>query len=72
MQVFVYPVKPAVGRSHNHRLQAVEFSGSTVRLQARTARPFAASALPPPRVMRVLTIEDPIRLEVDLPLRPAF
>jgi len=71
MQVFVYPVKPAVGRSHNYQRQPVEFRDSTVRLQARTAFPFAAFALTPPRVMRVLSIEDPIRLEVDLTPRPA-
>ena len=49
----------------------VEFSGSTIRLQARTAFTFADFALPQPRVMSVLSIEDHIRLEVDLTLRPA-
>jgi polyisoprenoid-binding protein YceI len=49
----------------------VEFSGGTVRLQARTAFTFADFALTQPRVMRVLSIEDKIRLEVDLTLRPA-
>jgi hypothetical protein len=60
-----------VGRSHDYRLQPVEFRDSTVRLQARTAFPFAAFVLPPPRVMRVLSIEDPICLDVDRTLRPA-
>lgn len=41
-------------------------------LQARTVFPFGAFALSQPHVMRVLSIEDPIRLEVDLTLRPAF
>ena len=41
------------------------------RLQARTALPFAAFALAQSRVMRVLSIEDPVRREGDLPLRPA-
>ena len=37
-----------------------------------TARfPTAEFALPQPRVLRVLSIEDPICLEVDLTLRPA-
>ena len=49
----------------------VEFSGSTVRLQARTVFTFADFALPQPRVMRVLSIDDHIRLEVDLTLRQA-
>jgi len=49
----------------------VEFRGSTVRLQARTAFKFADFALTQPRVTRVLSIEDNIRLEVDLTLRPA-
>ncbi len=49
----------------------VEFSGGTVRLQARTAFTFAEFALTQPRVMRVLSIEDKIRLEVDFTLRPA-
>jgi polyisoprenoid-binding protein YceI len=49
----------------------VEFRGSTIRLQARTAFTFADFALTQPRVMRVLSIEDKIRLEVDLTLRPA-
>ena len=71
MQVFVYPVKPAVGRAHNYRRQPVEFRGSPVRLQARTAFVFAAFALPQPRLMRVLGIQARSRLEVDLTLRPA-
>jgi polyisoprenoid-binding protein YceI len=49
----------------------VEFRGSTVRLQARTGFRFGDFALTQPRVMRVLSIEDHIRLEVDLTLRPA-
>ena len=49
----------------------VEFRGSTIRLQARTAFTFADFALTQPRVMRVLSIEARIRLEVDLTLRPA-
>ncbi len=49
----------------------VEFRGSTVRLHARTAFTFPDFALTQPRVLRVLSIEDSIRLEVDLTLRPA-
>ena len=49
----------------------VEFRGSTIRLQARTAFTFADFELTQPRVMSVLSIEDRIRLEVDLTLRPA-
>lgn len=49
----------------------VEFRGSTVRLRARTGFRFGDFALTQPRVMRVLSIEDHIRLEVDLTLRPA-
>ncbi len=40
------------------------------RLQATTGFRFAALGLPQLRVMRVLSIEDHIRLEVDLTLRP--
>ena len=39
--------------------------------QARTAFPFAAFALPQPLVLRVLSIEDHVRIEVGLTLRPA-
>ncbi len=49
----------------------MEFRGSTVRLQALAAFPCADFALPQPRVLRVLSIGDRIRLEVDFPLRPA-
>ena len=49
---------------------AREFRSPPVRLQAPTAVPLAAFALPQPRVLRVLSIEDHIRLEVDLTLRP--
>jgi hypothetical protein len=41
------------------------------RLEARNAFSFADFALTPPRVLRVLSIEDPIGREVDLTLRPA-
>lgn len=49
----------------------VEFSGGALRLQAWTAFKFAEFGLTQPRVMRVLSIEDHIRLEVDLTLRLA-
>lgn len=49
----------------------VEFTGTAVRLQARTAFKFGDFELTQPRVFRVLSIEDHIRLEVDLTLRQA-
>lgn len=48
-----------------------EFRGGTVRLQARTAFRFAPFWMTPPRVLRVLSIVDPIRLNVGLTLRLA-
>ena len=48
-----------------------EFSGSTVRLQARTTFKFGDFELTQPRIFRVLSVEDHIRLEVDLTLRQA-
>ncbi len=48
-----------------------EFRGSTVHLQARTAFKFGNFELAQPRIFRVLSIEDHIRLEVDLTLRQA-
>jgi hypothetical protein len=51
-----------VSRTQGHR--------AIGRLQAWTAFTFADFALTQPRVMSVLSIEDHIRLEVDLTLRP--
>ncbi len=48
-----------------------EFQGRAVRLQARTAFKFGDFELTQPRIFRVLSIEDLIRLEVDLTLRQA-
>lgn len=48
-----------------------EFQGRTVRVQARTAFTFSHFELTQPRIFRVLSIEDNIRLEVDLTLRQA-
>ena len=42
-----------------------------VRLQAATAFKFAEFELTQPRIFRVLSIDDNIRLEVDLTLRRA-
>jgi len=47
------------------------FQGRAVRLQARTAFKFGEFDLTQPRIFRVLSIEDLIRLEVDLTLRQA-
>ena len=47
------------------------FQGRAVRLQARTAFKFGDFDLTQPRIFRVLSIEDLIRLEVDLTLRQA-
>jgi len=46
-----------------------EFRGDTVRLQAGTAFKFGEFELSQPRVFFVLSVEDTIRLEVDLTLR---
>ena len=46
-----------------------EFRGDSVRLQARTAFKFGEFELTQPRVFFVLSVEDNIRLEVDLTLR---
>ena len=48
----------------------VEFQGNSVRLQARTAFKFGDFELTRPRVLLVLSVEDNIRLEVNLTLRP--
>jgi len=48
-----------------------EFQGRAVRLQVRTAFKFGDFELTQPRIFRVLSIEDLIRLEVDLTLRQA-
>lgn len=48
-----------------------EFRGDAVRLQAGTAFKFAEFELTQPRIFRVLSIDDNIRLEVDLTLRRA-
>ena len=48
-----------------------DFSGKTVRVQARTAFTFGEFELTQPRIFRVLSIEDRIRLEIDLTLRQA-
>ena len=47
----------------------VEFQGNSIRLQARTAFKFGDFELTRPRVLLVLSVEDNIRLEVDLRLR---
>ena len=47
-----------------------EFGRDTVRLQARTAFKFGEFELTQPRVFFLLSVDDNIRLEVDLTLRP--